>query len=80
MRARIQKWGDSLAVKIPESVAADVGLSENLWIDLRSLSGHLEIVPLCSETPLLEDMLALVTEENLHREIDVGASIGNEAW
>lgn len=80
MRTRIQKWGDSLAVRIPESVAAEFGLSENVWIDLRSQSGHLEMVPLSGDASELQRLLALVTDDNLHREIDTGVSIGDEAW
>ena len=80
MRTRIQKWGDGVAIAIPESLAADFGLSEDLWIELRPRSGRLEIVPVSSESSDLTRMLARVTDENLHHEADTGASVGNEAW
>jgi hypothetical protein len=33
-----------------------------------------------ARTPSLEDLLAGVTEQNLHREIDFGPAVGKEVW
>ncbi len=80
MRTRIQKWGDELAITIPDSLAADFGLSEDLLIDLRPRSGRLEIIPLSRETPDLAQLLQHVTDENLHHEKDTGMPVGKEEW
>ncbi|OQB38278.1 MAG: hypothetical protein BWY09_01390 [Candidatus Hydrogenedentes bacterium ADurb.Bin179] len=41
MRTRIQKRGNGLVVQIPEDIAAGFGLSEDLWIELRSQPGEI---------------------------------------
>ena len=80
MRTRVQKWGNSLALRIPKSFAAEVGLSENLAVDLSIREGKLVIQP-HSEKPLsLDSLLAGITDENLHGEWDTGPAEGKEIW
>jgi len=80
MNARIQKWGNSLALRIPKAFASEVGLSENLPVDLSVQEGRLVIRP-CSEPPLrLDDLLEGITEENLHGEWNTGPAVGKELW
>jgi antitoxin MazE len=78
MRTRIQKWGNSLALRIPRAIAAEVNLEIDTVVDISLVDGKLVLVPV--NEPSLEDLLAGVTEENVHRAIDSGPSVGNEAW
>jgi len=80
MRARVHKWGNSLALRIPKSFAAEVGLCENLVVDLSVREGKLVVQPHEEESPSLEDLLRGVTAENLHGEWDTGPAVGKEAW
>ena len=80
MRARICKWGNSLALRIPRSFAAEVGLCENLVVDLSISEGKLVVQPNKEEPCSLEDLLRGVTAENLHGEWDTGPAVGREAW
>jgi antitoxin MazE len=80
MRTRVQKWGNSLALRIPKSFAAEVGLCENLAVDLSVTEGRLVIQPHSEEPLSLADLLRAVTEENLHREWDTGPAVGKEIW
>jgi antitoxin MazE len=80
MRTRIQKWGNSLAIRIPKSFAAQVGLEENCPVDLSLADGRLFIDPLPEQDFTLEGLLAGVTDENLHREVNTGPTVGIEAW
>jgi antitoxin MazE len=80
MRARVQKWGNSLAVRIPRAFAEQSGLKENTPIDLSLTEGRLLIEPIPEPDLTLEELLAGVTDQNLHGEIDTGPSAGNEAW
>lgn len=80
MRTRVQKWGNSLALRIPKSFAADVGLSENAPVDLSVRDGRL-VVEVEADDPLrLEDLLGGITEENLHGEWPTGPVVGRELW
>ncbi len=80
MKARIRKWGNSLALRIPKSFAAEVGLCENLVVDLSVGAGALVVQPHKEEPCLLEDLLRGVTPENLHGEWDTGPAVGKEVW
>ena len=80
MRKKINKWGNSLGLRIPKLVAAEVGLEEDSLVNITTVNGSIVISP-AKETPLeLEAMLDLVTEENLHGEVNTGPPIGREAW
>ena len=58
MRTRVQKWGNSLALRIPKSFAKEVGLCENLAVDLSVKEGKLVIQPDSEEPLSLDDLLA----------------------
>jgi antitoxin MazE len=80
MKTQVQKWGNSLAVRIPKSFAAEVGLSENLTVDLSVSDGRLVLQPMPEENLRLEDLLRGVTAENLHDPWETGPAVGKEAW
>ena len=78
MKTRIQKWGNSLALRIPKPLADEAGLDENAEVELTMRDGQLIVQPAAHFT--LEALLAQITPENLHDEIDSGSPLGNEAW
>ncbi len=80
MRTRVQKWGNSLALRIPKSFAAEVGLQRETAIEISLADGKLVITPLAKPKLTLKQLLAKVTKENLHHEIDTGHAVGNEIW
>ena len=80
MRTRVQKWGNSLALRIPKSLAGELGLSEASAVDVSVANGKLVIVPMFDPEATLEELLAQVTEDNLHGEIDTGPTTGRETW
>lgn len=79
MRARIRKWGNSLALRIPRSLAADARLVTDTDVDLTVEDGRLIVTPVASG-PSLDDLLARVTPENAHAEVETGHRVGHEAW
>ena len=80
MRTRIRKWGNSLALRIPKPFAKEVGLDRDVAVEVSLEEGRLVVAPI-AELPLsLEQLLAGVTEENKHREVDTGPAMGEEAW
>ena len=80
MRAKVAKWGNSLAIRIPKHIAIEVGLKKNTPVEVSLSEGRL-VVELSSEAkPTLDELLMAVTEENIHSEIDFGLPVGKEAW
>lgn len=79
MQTRVQKWGNSLAVRIPKSFAAETSLEQDTLVELSMLEGKLIIAPVKTRLTLAERM-ATVTKEMLHSEIDFGQPEGKEVW
>lgn len=80
MRARVQRWGNSLALRIPKSFAIETDLENGSEVELTIEDGRLVITPLAESPFSLDDLLAGITAENLHGEVDTGPSRGGEAW
>ncbi|MBE9064740.1 AbrB/MazE/SpoVT family DNA-binding domain-containing protein [cf. Phormidesmis sp. LEGE 11477] len=80
MKTKIQKWGNSLALRIPKSFATETSLEPDMEVELSLVDGKLVIAPIEKLVYSLEDLLAGITAENIHEEIDTDASVGNEAW
>ena len=76
-KSHISKWGTSLAIRIPKSIAEQWGIQEGSVIDIEP-NGD-EIV-LRKKKYDLADLLAQVTPENLHDEEDWGPAQGREEW
>ena len=80
MKTSVQRWGNSLAVRIPKSIAEEVGLQENSPVNLRLSQGKLIIAPSTPRLPSLQCLLRQVCRSNLHTECDTGLAQGREAW
>jgi len=80
MVSRAQKWGNSLAVRIPKAFADEMSLVENSSIRMMLKDGALIITPGDERTWSLEELLAGVTEENIHGEWETGEPAGKEPW
>ena len=80
METKVKKWGNSLALRIPKPLAIEVGLEDDSPVELSLVGGRLIVEPLVREEWSLEQLLARVTESNLHGETDTGPAVGNEAW
>ena len=80
MDATIQKWGNSLAIRIPKAFADEVGLEQGSLIELHIIDGQIVITPMKKPAYDLETLLNQVTDDNLHAEVDAGDPVGNEGW
>jgi antitoxin MazE len=80
MKTRVQKWGNSLALRIPKSFALEAGLCEDAAVELSLVKGSLVVQRLAAEPPTLEELVRGITEENLHGEWDTGPAAGREVW
>jgi antitoxin MazE len=80
MRTRLRKWGNSLAVRIPQPFARESNLEENSPVDVTLRNGKLIIVPVREPEFSLDDLVGRITKKNLHAEVHTGTNRGNEAW
>jgi len=80
METRVQRWGNSLALRIPKLLADEAGLKHNSPVQLILRDKQLVVVPMVKAAYSLDALLAQVTDENLHREVDTGPAVGSEAW
>lgn len=80
MKTRVQKWGNSLALRIPKSFADEVGLLNDSSVEVSLTNGKLVVVPIEKPGVTLKKLLAQITENNIHHEVDSGPAVGNEAW
>lgn len=80
MKARIQKWGNGLALSIPKPFAEEASLRENSVVDVTVRGGKLVVVAIEEPQPSLEDLVAKITPSNRHSEVDMGKAVGNEVW
>lgn len=80
METRVQRWGNSLALRIPKLLADEVGLKDNSPVQLFLHDRQLIVVPVLKPAFNLEALLAQVTDNNRHAEVLTDPSVGGEAW
>jgi antitoxin MazE len=80
MQTKIQKWGNSLGLRIPKSFAKQAGVEAGSDVDLSIEGSDLVVRSLRRPRYRLQGLLRGVTAKNLHKEVDTGAPVGREAW
>src|SRR5260370_13766212 len=80
MQTKIQKWGNSLGLRIPRSFAAEAQVEEGAAVDLSVENGRLLVRPLRVRKYSLNVLLRKVNRRNLHGEVSTGRAVGREAW
>ena len=80
METRIRKWGNSLAVRIPQTLARQLGLEADSPVNITAKDNGLTIQPMRRPAVSLDVLLESVTADNRHGEVDTGPSTGREAW
>jgi len=74
---KVQKWGNSLAVRIPKELADKLNIEQGSDIEMKETNRGIEIIPK-KRKPTLEELLSQITPENRHDEIDFGKPVGRE--
>lgn len=80
MNTTVQKWGNSLALRIPLSVAKDVHLHQGSVVDIALVAGKIVVKPRRQRHYALTQLLRGVTKRNRHTALDWGERVGQEAW
>ncbi|PSO49498.1 MAG: AbrB/MazE/SpoVT family DNA-binding domain-containing protein [Cyanobacteria bacterium SW_9_44_58] len=81
MTTSIQKWGNSLAVRIPRAIAKQANLEEGANVSFSiSEEGFVVLIPQRKKQYTLDELLEGVTPEHFEGEMDWGDSVGEEIW
>jgi antitoxin MazE len=80
MQTRVQKWGNSLGVRIPRGLAEQIGLGAGTEVSLSAKDGQLVVKPALPTRLSLDELIAGVTDNNLHSSVDTGSAVGVEIF
>ncbi len=83
MKTKAQKWGNSLAVRVPRDVAQEVGLHPEDALEVEVVKGKIVLTPTNRRAPTRYNLGALVKKispRNRYREITFGKPEGREVW
>ena len=80
MLTKVQKWGNSLAVRIPKPLAEEMGISDNSKVNMALHDGKLTVSPISIPKYSLKELVAGITKKNVHPEYDWGRPQGKEVW
>jgi antitoxin MazE len=79
MRTKVQRWGNSLGVRIPRSVAAEARVAAGSTVSIAAERGGFMVRRVRDRRHRLDDLLEQITDENIHDEVATGAPVGREA-
>ena len=79
MQVKVQKWGNSLGVRIPKSFTKDTNIHEGTEVDMSLEKGIITMKPI-KTIHSLSELLSKVTKDNIHNEIETGEVVGGEIW
>lgn len=77
MTTKVQKWGNSLAVRIPVGIAEAISIDQGSEVEI-IVENQMIILKPKKSIPSLEDLLSKINPENRHEEVDFGELEGNE--
>ncbi len=80
MTVSVAKWGNSLAIRIPQAIAAQAHIEEGTAIGFSIVDGNIILTPGKRKKYSLDELLDGMTEENLHSEVKTGCAVGHEIW
>lgn len=78
MVVTVAKWGNSLAIRIPQNLTREIDVAEGSEVELSVVDGSLVIKPRKRKRYSLDQLIKQITPDNLHVEVDSGVSVGNE--
>lgn len=80
MQMTLESWNGGLGLRIPDPLVTAAHLRAELVVDVVVQDGRLVVTPVSSAADRLNELLAQVTDENLHEEFETGPAVGREAW
>lgn len=77
MQVQISKWGNSLGLRLPRSLASQIGVTDGAKVEITAEGDRL-IVTAARPTYRLEDVLANMSPAAAHAAFDWGPDLGRE--
>jgi antitoxin MazE len=78
METIVKKWGNSLGIRIPNTIAKELLLKDGSFVDIKDKGKEIIIKP--KEKNKLLEMLNKINEKNIHGETETDGPVGNEIW
>ena len=79
METKIQKWGNSLGVRLPKALAQAQQLAAGRAVRVSAVDDKIIIEPQRTKQSL-SALLTHINAQNLHTETDYSDAQGNEVW
>ncbi|MDP2891119.1 MAG: AbrB/MazE/SpoVT family DNA-binding domain-containing protein [Bacteroidota bacterium] len=80
METKVKKWGNSLGVRIPKSFSTQAGITEGSSMEISIDGDKITIAPKHKNEYSIDELISLISEDNVHYEIKTDGPIGNEIW
>ena len=77
MQVLLSKWGNSLGLRLPKALAAEIGVSDGQKVEVRAEGGRILVEPV-REALTWEKMMENVTPEAMREAWDWGEDVGRE--
>ena len=77
MQTVVQKWGNSLGIRIPSMYVKEFNLKNGNSVEIIEDNGNIVIVP---PKKSLDEYISRITINNIHKAIETGSSVGKEEW
>ncbi len=78
MVTKVQKWGNSLGLRLPKAAVREASIAEGTVVDVRVKDGVIVVLPVAAGRYRLKDLLAGIKPLNIHKEADFGGAEGSE--
>ena len=78
MRTKAQKWGNSVAIRVPKRIVEKAGIELGCEFDIDVDGDKIVLLPRRRSGYRLADLVGQITVENLHGEVDFGEAVGHE--
>lgn len=75
----VARWGNSLAVRIPKSIAEQAGLGDGSPVDVQVVDGAVVIRP-SAPSYTLDELVDQISTKARHGETTTGRARGCETW
>ena len=80
MTTKVQKWGNSLGVRLPKEIADKFRLRVGSSVAVKASPTGIYIKPTQKETRGLAELVKAISPNNRHTATDWGSDVGNEIW
>ena len=77
MQVLLSKWGNSLGLRLPKALTAEIGVSDGQKVEVRAEGGRIIVEPV-RKAYTLEQMMENVTPEAIREAWDWGDDVGRE--